>query len=144
MPISYSIVPEISAKIEPGDSQKQMTGHSFSLTCVVTGTTLLNPVISYQWFKAMSSLMRNDSNPVLSFESLLLSDAENYSCRINVSSPFLNSPHILSTEQVNLPIQSKFYYFMYAAVYVLYMSLSQQLGLLHTPLPSSPAHACKH
>ena len=81
-----------------------MAGQNFSFTCTVTGPSLLNSTISFEWLKGDLPVGSNSS---LTFKMLQLSDAGKYSCHVNVISSVLSSPLNSSSEQVNLNLQSE-------------------------------------
>ena len=63
-------------------------GRNYSLTCEVSGTS--DPVSSYQWRKG--DTMFSEAGPTLSFSSLSLSDAGQYTCQVTVDGMMFNSP----------------------------------------------------
>ena len=65
-----------------------MAGQNCTLSCTVTGLTNSNPTITYQWMKNNGThqiQVGNNSNK-LSFPSLRLSDAGQYTCQVTVDS----------------------------------------------------------
>ena len=63
-------------------------GQSYSLTCEVSGAS--DPVSSYQWRKG--DTMLSEAGQTLSFSSLSLSDAGQYTCLVTVDGLMFNSP----------------------------------------------------
>ena len=62
-------------------------GQSYSLTCEVSGAS--GPVTAYQWRKDGAAV---STGPTLSFSSLTLSDASQYTCQVSVDEVMVNSP----------------------------------------------------
>ena len=65
-----------------------MAGQNCTLSCTVTGVASSNPTITYQWMKnneTHQTLIGNNSD-TLSFPSLKLSDAGQYTCQVTVDS----------------------------------------------------------
>ena len=88
----------------------------YSLTCdlTVTGAENLNSSITYQWTKNNGTQTLVGADRVLSFSSLRLSDAGQYTCQATVSSPYLNNDiTIMDTHDVRL--QSKHQVCMFTA-----------------------------
>jgi hypothetical protein len=81
-------------------------GRSHTLICNVSGTDDLNPNITYMWIKNSSQFLANSSVGALSFQSLRLSDAGEYTCRITVRSPYLRD-EITTTTVYSLILESK-------------------------------------
>ena len=108
--IDYSMMnfffpaPVISVQItaSPGTP---MLEQSYSLTCDVTGAENLRPSITYQWTNSNGDQIGTDT--VLSFSSFGFSDAGQYACQANVSSPYL-SGDITMMDAHDVRIQSKF------------------------------------
>ena len=86
-----------------------MIGLSHSLICNVSGTDNLNPNITYLWTKNSSQFLANSSVGALSFPSLQLSDAGEYTCRITVRSPYLHD-EITATTSYSLILERKLCY----------------------------------
>jgi hypothetical protein len=61
-------------------------GQSYSLTCEVSGAS--GPVSAYQWRKDGTVL--SETGPTLSFSSLSLSDAGQYTCQVSADGMILN------------------------------------------------------
>ena len=63
-------------------------GQAFSLKCTISGVEALNPILTYQWIKSNSTgrMQVGSNTSTLSFSSLRLSDAGQYSCQVIVSS----------------------------------------------------------
>lgn len=68
-----------------------MIGLSHNLTCNILGTDDLNPNITYLWIKNSSQVLANSSTCTLYFQSLRLSDAGEYTCRVTIRSPYLDN-----------------------------------------------------
>ena len=87
-----------------------VAGQNFSLTCSVTGTDSLSPTISYQFTQdnpGQTTVRGTQTTPTLTFDPLVLSDRGQYSCEVNVTSPYLTSPQVVSSESVSLSVQSE-------------------------------------
>ena len=79
-----------------------------SLICGVTGAENLSPSITYQWTKNNGTQTQVGADRVLSFSSLRLSDAGQYTCQATVSSPYLNSDiTTMDTQNITLQKQSE-------------------------------------
>ena len=82
-----------------------MVGSMYSLTCTVTGAERLmdaGAMVTYQWLKN-GAVISGQTMATLSFQSLVISNAENYTCQATVTSSLLNAP--ISTNSANtLPI----------------------------------------
>ena len=68
-------------------------GQSYSLPCEVTGAS--DPIISsaYQWRKNGTVI---NTGPTLSFSSLRLSDAGQYTCQVTVDRMMLSSTKVIT------------------------------------------------
>lgn len=106
-----------------------VTGQTYILTCVVTGGEKLDPSVFYQWTKTnhdgmvvtLENSLRN-----LTFSSLSLSDSGNYSCKVNISSRYLNQAISTSSNLHGITLQGKQ---KYASA-----SLLMTTSLVHPPL----------
>ena len=79
-------------------------GHSYTLTCSVNGTDNLNATIDYEWQDQSSTSIGYSNN--LTFNSLSLSDAGQYTCKVTITSSYLVE-QILTTGTHNVVFQSK-------------------------------------
>ena len=108
----FGPAPTISVQITA--SGPPVVGQSYSLTCTVTGAENLSPSITYQWTKNNGAQTQIGADRVLSFSSLRLSDAGQYTCQATVSSSYLNNDiTIMDTHDVRL--QSKHQVCMFTA-----------------------------
>ena len=109
--LSFLPAPAISVQITTGGAL--VLGQSYSLTCGVTRTENLSPVLTYQWTKnngTQTQIQNDEANPIiLSFSSLRLSDAGRYTCQATVSSLYLNSDITMMDTQ-DIILQSEFSY----------------------------------
>ena len=84
-------VPAISACISD-EGNIPTAGQSNTLTCNVSGDEDLNLTITYQWTKNNGTQTHVGTNSnTLSFFFLRLSDAGQYTCQVNVTSPYLHN-----------------------------------------------------
>ena len=99
--------PSISAAITANLNTPLMVGQTDNntLTCGVTGTGNLNPMITYQWTRNDGTTVGTNSN-MFTPSSVSLSDAGVYTCRATVSSDLLSNSIVRSDSQVVM-IQSK-------------------------------------
>ena len=80
----------------------------YSLMCSVTGAVSINPTITYQWFKTTPRRIEVGTNsPILTFDTLVLSDAGQYSCEVTVSSSLLSQDATVVSRDYNLRFPSK-------------------------------------
>ena len=78
-----------SAQISDGEALPVL-GLSHNLTCnIILGARNLNASINYVWEMDRIQIMANTST--LSFQSLRLSDAGEYTCSVIVRSPYLHN-----------------------------------------------------
>ena len=82
-----------------------VAGQSCTLVCTMSGVGGSNPTISYQWTKNNGTIQTQVGNnsDTLSFSSLRLSDAGQYTCQITVGSEtygYSEYIHIQSEGQV--------------------------------------------
>ena len=63
-------------------------GQSYSLTCEVAGASGPRPVGAYQWRR--NDTVLSETGPTLSFSSLRLSDAGQYTCQVTVDGMMLS------------------------------------------------------
>ena len=100
-------MPLVSAQISGGGAST--IGLNHTLICNVSGTDNLNPNITYKWIKNSSQFLANSSVGALSFPSLQLSDAGEYTCWISVRSPYLRD-EITATMSYSLILERKLCY----------------------------------
>lgn len=104
--VFHIAVPTLSVKIRsngiitPG-------GQGFSLECTIFGAEALNSILTYQWTKNNSTgQMQVGSNTnILSFSSLRLSDAGQYSCQVTVTSRYLHNALNVTSAPVDVHLQ---------------------------------------
>ena len=86
-----------------------LPGQDFSLNCMISGAESLNPILTYQWIKNnVTGRMQVGSNmSTLSFSSLRLSDAGQYSCQVTVSSRYLHGVLNVTSAPFDVHIQGK-------------------------------------
>ncbi|XP_064386134.1 mucin-2-like isoform X4 [Halichondria panicea] len=85
-----------------------MAGQSYSLACTLTRGDSLNPTITYQFTQdnpGQTRIRATQANPILTFETLVLSDSGQYSCQATVTSPHLNTPQEVDSGSQSLTIQ---------------------------------------
>ena len=76
--------------------------------CSITGVVSINPTINYQWFKtAPRRIQVGKNSPILTFDTLVLSDAGQYSCEVTVSSSLLSQAATVVSRDYNLRFPSK-------------------------------------
>ena len=97
--------PNVTVTISNGGATPN-AGQSYTLTCSVSGANNFNP--AYQWRKD-SSTIDGETEPILSFTSLMLVDAGEYTCQVTVSSSYLNEDIIVSNT-LNVTVPSKLGY----------------------------------
>ena len=84
-----------------------VTGLNFSLICDILGDYgHLHPNVSYLWTSSSSYATTNNNS--LFFYSLHLSDAGEYTCQVNVASPYLKN-NITAVASYSLTIESELY-----------------------------------
>ena len=87
-------------------------GQGFSLSCVVSEAENLSPTISYNWIKDNGTRILVDSHgSILSFPSLRLSDAGQWSCQVIVDSPYLRDDLSVISTTFDIHLQGKFSFF---------------------------------
>ena len=95
--------PKIQIMITGSDKAEPIAGQSYNLTCSVLGAENLDSSINYQWIK--NDIIRQNSS-TLSFSPLRLSDAGVYTCRVTVSSDYLDND-LTANSSILLNISSK-------------------------------------
>ena len=85
-------------------------GQPYTLSCSVSGDEMLESSrsVTYQWIKYEESGMETPLETVsenLSFSSLNLSDSGNYSCRVVVSSSYLDNSISANSNLVSIILQ---------------------------------------
>ena len=97
--------------IQINGSTSGAVGGSFELYCGVLGADNLNPSIIYRWIKYTngSQIQAGTDASTLSFTTIQLSDAANYSCIADVSSDYLTGS-ITAVASHGVTVQSKLLY----------------------------------
>ena len=85
-----SIVVQIASTTE---GQYFATGTNFSLICIVNGTEKLRSELTFEWthFNGADLEKAGTNSKELHFSPLMLSDAGEYTCTVNISSSLLNT-----------------------------------------------------
>ena len=78
-----SLLALVSVQINDSTSTSLIVGQNYTLTCRVHGTD--STVTAYQWMKN-GTLLSNEMQATLSFSSIRLSDAGQYTCEVTVKS----------------------------------------------------------
>ena len=94
---SFSLVPTVSVQVVENISPT-LGQSGYSLICNITGEltdpAFVNPFINYRWTKKNDTTqtpIQVGVGSVLSFSSLRLSDAGQYTCQVMISSSYLNT-----------------------------------------------------
>ena len=100
--------PSVNVTITPSSEGHQSVGSQFNIACATRGFDHLNPRFDIQWGK-ISGLIDDSPqvNASLSFSSLKLSDAGEYTCEVNVTSDYLVNGYATGMGNYNLSITSK-------------------------------------
>ena len=103
----YTAVPTLSSEIR--SNGVILPGKDFSLNCAISGAESLNPILTYQWIKNNGSgrIQVGSNMGSLSFSSLRLSDAGQYSCQVTVSSRYLHDVLNVTSAPFDVCIQGK-------------------------------------
>ena len=118
------LAPEIQIILTGSDEAKPIAGQSYNLTCNVQEADNLDSNMIYEWIKHETFNIIGQSSSTLSFSPLRLSDAEVYSCRVTVSSDYLDNA-LTANSSISLNVSSKpllklnltcIYYTMYPAL----------------------------
>ena len=107
--------PTINVTITPSSGQIPNVGNTFSITCAVFGLHLdsVEPVFTYQWTNHSDdsvTISSFEDRSTISFASLKLSNAGQYTCIVNVSSEHFIDGHVIAMKAYNLSIKSKHCY----------------------------------
>ena len=89
----FALVPSISVRIGD-DGRPPIAGKKYSLACNVSGVDNLDPTVTYGWIKnngTQTHYAVGIKSNVLSFSSLRISDAGNYTCKVTVNSHLLHN-----------------------------------------------------
>ena len=79
--IALSLLALVSVQINGSTPISPTVGQSYTLTCRVHGTD--SHVTAYKWMKD-GNLLSNELQATLSFSSIMLSDAGQYTCEVTV------------------------------------------------------------
>ena len=85
-------------------------GQAFSLKCTISGPEALNSILTYQWTKNNSTgrmQVVGSNTSTLSFSSLRLSDAGQYSCQVIVTSQYLRDVFNVTSAPFDVHLQGK-------------------------------------
>ena len=80
---TLSFIALVSVQISGSIPTSPTVGQNFTLTCRVYGTD--HPITAYRWMKNGIQLT-NETQETLSFSSIMLSDAGQYTCEVTVES----------------------------------------------------------
>ena len=107
-PVKSDIIvdPAIDITITSNREVIRNIDEKFNITCSVSGLDSLsiNPSFAYQWFKD-NKVVCNSS--MLLFPSFTLSNAGNYTCKVNVSSSYFNAGNVIRMKSYSLFIRHK-------------------------------------
>lgn len=97
---TLSFIALVSVQINGTVPTSPTVGQSYTLTCRIYGTD--SPVTAYRWMKD-GTLLSNEAQESISFSSIMLSDAGQYTCEVTVES-------IKYSTVEEITITSKVYY----------------------------------
>ena len=82
-----------SVSIQIIESTSGIAGENFDLLCGILGAENLNPSVTYRWTKNSGGhqIQVGTNSSTLSFTPIQLSDANNYSCTITITSDYLTT-----------------------------------------------------
>jgi len=84
-----------------------VVGQSYSLSCSVSGADSLSPTITYHWYNESSNPRSQvGTTTTYSFTRLGLYHAGQYTCEVNIASPYLKGDLSQSMMQ-DITVQSK-------------------------------------
>ena len=92
--------------MRPSSEDIQNVGDKFNITCSVSGLVHLNPVFTYQWTNNSDGFMLT-TNSIISFPSLTLYDAGEYTCKVSVSSDYFVGRNVTGMKNYGLSIKRK-------------------------------------
>jgi hypothetical protein len=100
-----------TVSIQINESTDGIAGENLELTCEVFGVENLNPTITYRWTKKDTSgdqMKAGTDSSILSFTTIRLSDAANYSCTAEITSNYLTgSITAVAYHSYSVTVQSK-------------------------------------
>ena len=107
---AFPIVPTLTVDASITSPTGPFTaGQSYTLTCTatVTGGGALSPTTTITWIRPSGSMTSGTGSSLdLSFNSLQVSDAGQYTCNVSVSSPFLTGAQS-NTDMFTINVQGK-------------------------------------
>ena len=110
----FYAVPQLSAQITSTEYPIEVTptaGQNYTIMCNVLGADNLNSTLTYKWTKSNSSqtlCVLTTNHALFNFSPIKVSDAGNYSCKVNVSSSYLKeSVVVVNSNSKHLQVQSK-------------------------------------
>ena len=107
---------ELISLVDPSDPKVTVTisgdvnpmpGMMLTLTCNVAGAEMItSPTPTYQWSKN-GVVVSDQTQQTWSFSSLMFSDADQYSCAVNISSSILPSTISVISNPFNVTLSCK-------------------------------------